>query len=161
MSNKMKKINFKILILCLLAVYSFAFIGSLLTSSNVNSAWYDSIQVSITPPNWVFPVVWNILFFLIALSLYLAWMKAKSKKTKKKLVLIFSINLILNVLWSFLFFYLQNPLFAFIELIVLWLSILAMIFVTHKTSKLSSYLLIPYLLWVSFASILNYLIAFA
>ncbi len=161
MPNKIKKINFKVLILCLVAVYSFALLGSLLTSSNVNSSWYDSIKPSITPPNWVFPVVWNILFFLIALSLYLSWMKAKSRKTKKKLVLVFSINLILNVLWSFLFFYLQNPLFAFFELIVLWLSILAMILVSYKINKVSSYLLIPYIVWLSFASILNYLISFA
>lgn len=153
--KKKKKINWKVLIISLLIVYGIAYLGSLFTDT---TGWYESVKPAITPPNYVFPIVWNILFFLIALSLYFAWIFGKQKR---KIALVFAINLFLNVLWSFLFFYLKNPLAAFIELIVLWFSILAMIIVVKKVSKLSAWLLMPYLLWVGFAGILNWLIVVA
>jgi len=154
----MKKINFKVLIICLILVYAVAFLGSIFTSQNTNSLWYESIKVNLTPPNWVFPIVWNVLFFLIALSLYFAWMENKSRK---KIAIVFGINFLFNVLWSVLFFTLKNPTWAFFELILLLLpSIVSMIFVTWKINKKSAYLLFPYLAWVSFAGALNYLIAF-
>jgi benzodiazapine receptor len=85
----------------------------------------------------------------------------KSKKKQKKIVaIVFGINLFLNTFWSYLFFELKKPNCAFFELILLWFSILSMIFVTRKIDKKSAWLLVPYLLWVSFAGILNYLIAF-
>ena len=153
----MKKINIPLLIICILIVFAVAFIGSLFTSPVTDSAWYLNNKPSITPPNVVFPIVWNILFFLIALSLYFSWNNAKNKKDKKKIAVVFGANFILNILWSVLFFTLQKPLLAFIELVALWFSILIMILITRKVSKISAYLLIPYLLWVSFAGILNLL----
>ena len=153
---KKRGINWKILISSLLIVYAVAFIGSIFTSQNTDSEWYQSIKPDITPPNWVFPIVWNILFFLIALSLYFAWINAKNPQ-KKKIALVFGINFILNILWSVFYFGMQNPLIAFIEIIFVLISILSMIFTTYKINKTSSYLLIPYLLWVGFASVLNYL----
>ena len=152
-------LNIKLLIICIVAVYAFAFIGSLFTSQNVNTDWYDSIKPSITPPSYIFPIVWNILFFLIAISLYLA-IKNSNPKFKTKIIIAFTINLILNALWSYVFFSMQNPSFAFYELLILWFSIISMIYFTYQSNKTSSYLLIPYFLWVSFAGILNYLIAF-
>jgi translocator protein len=152
-----KRINFKILVLSFIIVYSFAFLGSILTLKSVNSEWYDSIKPSITPPNWVFPVIWNILFFLIALSLFLSLTKAKNKNLKWKIKSIFGINLSLNVLWSFFYFYLKQPLYAFFDLILLWLSIIFMIYLVWKINKKSAWLLVPYLLWVTFAGVLNYL----
>lgn len=152
-----KKFNWKVLILSLVIVYLVAFIGSLFTSPVTDSDWYDSIRPTITPPNWVFPVVWNILFFLIGLSLYFSWVNSKSKNLKEKVAIVFGINFVLNIFWSVLYFGLKNPFYAFIEIIFLWLSILLMILVTYKIDKKASYLLIPYFLWVSFASILNYL----
>lgn len=162
----MKKVNWKVLFVCLLIVYLVAFIGSLLTTSSVNSSWYASIKPAITPPNWVFPIVWNILFLLISVSLYFAWTaKAKNKKEEKKnkikIAVVFGINLLLNLKWSFLFFYLQSPMLAFFELVLFEASIIAMIIITHKIRKVSAYLLIPYAVWVAFAGILNYLVAFA
>lgn len=154
-----KKVNWKVFITSLIIVYSVAFIGSLFTSGNVNSEWYESVKVSITPPNYVFPIVWNILFFLIALSLYFVWIKSK-KKQQKTIIGVYGINFILNILWSFLFFSQKNVSGAFYELIILWVSILAMIFVATKISRKSAWLLVPYLAWVSFAGILNYIIAF-
>ncbi|MFA5174500.1 MAG: TspO/MBR family protein [Candidatus Pacearchaeota archaeon] len=154
------KTNWKAFAVSLLVVYLIAFIGSIFTSSETDGDWYQSIRPSITPPNWVFPVVWNILFFLIAISLYFAWITAKDYKTKNRIIIVFGFNFILNVLWSVLYFGLRNPLFAFYEIIFLWLSIILMIYTTYKINRKSAYLLIPYLLWVSFAIILNYLSAF-
>ena len=158
---KMKKrINWKILVFSFIFVYLAAFIGSMLTFQETKTAWYESIKPSITPPNWVFPVVWNILFFLIALSLYFSLIAVKNRNFKLKIKFVFGINLFLNVLWSLFYFSFKNPVFAFFDLIALWLTILAMIFITYKADKKASLLLFPYLLWVSFAGILNYLSAF-
>lgn len=159
---KKKRFNFGIFILCLLIVFLFVGgIGSLFTSNNTNTDWYQSIKPSLTPPNWVFPVVWNFLFLLISISLYFAWTNSKDKLDKKKVALVFGINFILNILWSVLFFGLKMLQLAFVEVIIFWFSILAMILITRKISKKSAWLLIPYLLWVAFASILTYLAAFA
>ena len=150
----MKKINYKVLAISFVIIYLIAFIGSLFTSPVTSSQWYLENKPNITPPNYVFPIVWNILFFLIALSLYFAWTSSK-KKQKNKIALIFGANLILNALWSFLFFTLQKPLLAFVCLIAIWATILGMIYITYKIDKKASYILIPYLLWVSFAGVLN------
>jgi translocator protein len=151
-----KRINWNVFITCLVIIFLVAFIGSIFTSSETKSDWYDSIKPSITPPNYVFPIVWSILFFLIALSLYFSWVNSK-KNQKIKIILVFGINFLLNILWSILYFKIKNPTFAFYEIILLILSIFSMIFITSKISRKSAYLLIPYLLWVCFASVLNYL----
>jgi translocator protein len=150
------QINFKVLIICFAVVFLSAFIGSVFTSGNTDSSWYLENKPSITPPNFVFPIVWNILFFLIALSLYFAWMNSTSRQ-KWKLQLIFGANLISNILWSFLFFSLKNPLLALLDLSFLLATIIFMILFIYRINRVSSYLLIPYLLWVVFAGILNYL----
>ena len=147
-------INWKALIICLAVVYLVAFVGSIFTTSSVNSEWYNSTKPSITPPGWVFPIAWNILFFLIAISLYISWNKGKNKKI---VAWIYGVNLVLNGLWSYLFFGLKNPLAGFLDIILIWFSILVMIFYSWKIDKKAAWLLVPYLLWVSFASILNYL----
>jgi tryptophan-rich sensory protein len=156
---KKSKVNWKILISCFAVVYLVAFLGSLFTSSQINTSWYQSIKPSITPPNLVFPVVWNILFFLISLSLYSIWTKA-NKKAKTKIAILFGVNLFLNLFWSFLFFYLKNPVISFFEVVLLVLSTVSIIYYSWKINKCSSYLLIPYLVWLVFAGVLNYLIAF-
>jgi len=155
-----RRVNLKTLFFSFFPVYLTAFLGGIFTSSQVNSDWYQSVRLSITPPNWVFPLVWNILFFLIALSLYLSLTKTNDKIARTKIRLAFGVNLFLNLSWSFLFFYSQNPVFALFDLALLWISILFMIYVTWGVSKISSYLLIPYSMWIGFAGILNYLIVF-
>lgn len=154
---KNMKINWKIFIFCLVAVYATAFIGSIFTSGAVKSDWYESIKPALTPPSFVFPIVWNILFFLIALSLYFAFQGSRKKNEKRNVILVFSVNLILNILWSVLYFGLKNPLASFIEIFFLISSIILMIIITKKVSKKASYLLTPYLAWVCFAALLNYL----
>jgi len=154
------KVNWKVLIISLIIVYAVAFTGSLFTSPVTSSDWYESIRPALTPPNWVFPVVWNFLFFLIAISLYLSWTNSKKKGDKNKIAIVFGINLALNIFWSVLYFGLKNPTLAFFELILLWISIFLMIKTSFKINKTSAYLLVPYIIWVSFAGILNYLSAF-
>jgi tryptophan-rich sensory protein len=151
-----KKIKWRILIISLLIVCVVAFIGSIFTTKAVKSEWYQAIKPSITPPNWVFPVVWTALFFLIALSLYFNLISA-NKKRKNDIILVYGINFVLNIMWSVLYFGMKNPLISFFEIIALLVSIIAMIGVSNKISKKAGYLLIPYLLWVGFATILNYL----
>jgi len=162
-----KKFRIKIFIICLLVTFSLGFIGSVFTSGNSDSQWYESVKPDITPPSIAFPIVWNILFFLIALSLYFSWTKiqeiknkTKRKKHKKSIITVFGINFVLNILWSLIFFELRLTQLAFFELILLEASIIFMITTTWKINKTSSYLLIPYLVWVAFAGILNFLIAF-
>jgi len=148
-----KRIDWKKLIVSFVIVFLVAFIGSFLTR-NVKTSWYESIKPGLTPPNYVFPIVWNILFLLIALSLYFAW---KTGKKKKVVLELFAVNFILNVVWSLLFFELKNPLLAFIEIFFLLASILVLVVYLRKINKISSWMLVPYLIWVGFASVLNYL----
>lgn len=144
------KIYWKTLIFSIVIIFLVAYIGSQFTDIGV---WYESIKPSIAPPNFVFPIVWTILFILIALSFYLVLIKRKNNK----IIVIYGANFILNILWSSFFFYLKKPSFAFIEIIILFLSIVLMIHSAFKINKKAAYLLIPYLLWVAFAALLNYM----
>ena len=152
MNEKIKKVS-KFLI-SLAPPFLAAAIGSIFTSSSVGG-WFQGIQKpSFSPPNWIFGPVWTILFFLMGCSLYLVW--RSNKEGKKNAYLIFGIQLVLNVLWSALFFGFQNPGFAFAEIIVLWFFIIWNIFMFRKFSSNAAWLLAPYLLWVSFAAYLNF-----
>ena len=154
------KIHWNVLIFSFIIVFGIVgLIGSLFTSGETNSEWYSSTKTFLTPPNWVFPLVWNILFILIAFSLYFVWVYS-NKKQKKTVVIVYGMNFLFNMIWSFLFFKLKNPILAFIDILFVLITIILMIFVSGKIKKISSWMLIPYLLWVGFASILNGLIAF-
>lgn len=148
--------KFLVFFACILISYFVAFIGGLFTSSAVKSAWYESIKPALTPPNFVFPIVWNLLFFLIALSMYYAW-NASFKEQRKKIALMFLINFVLNISWSILYFGMQNPLKAFVDIILILISTSVLIVYLWKIDRRASALLIPYFLWVSFASVLNLL----
>ncbi|HTY43689.1 MAG TPA: TspO/MBR family protein [Patescibacteria group bacterium] len=155
--GKEGKFHLGLLTLCFVLVILVAVLGYFFTNTNVNSAWYDAIKPDLAPPSFVFPIVWSFLFFTMALSLYLCL----NKKENERMVLIaFSVNFLLNVVWSFLFFYLKNPVAAFFELILLWISIIFMIFVAYRTNKIAAYILLPYFFWVAFAGALNYISAF-
>ena len=131
-------------------------VGSLFTSPAI-SGWYATLQKpSFNPPNWVFAPVWTTLFLLMGIALYLVWISGAESKKKRTAILIFAVQLILNIFWSVLFFGLQSPLYAFIEIIILWLAILITIISFYKISKPAAYLLLPYILWVSFAAVLNF-----
>lgn len=149
----MVKVNYKVLVICVLIVLFVAGAGSFFTQ-NVKSSWYQSIKPSITPPNWVFPIAWSVLFALIAISLYFSWIRAKDRDM---IALAFGTNFFINITWSIIFFYLKSPYLAFFNVILLVFSIAMLLVVTRKISKTAFYLLIPYFLWVLFASVINYL----
>ncbi|OQA31167.1 MAG: TspO/MBR family protein [archaeon ADurb.Bin336] len=117
--------------------------------------WYAFINKPFfSPPNWLFAPAWIILFLLMGVALYLI-LESKSSNQKNLAIILFAMQFFFNVLWSFLFFGLKSPLLGLIGIIVLWFSILATILSFYKISKKAAYLLIPYILWVSFATILN------
>lgn len=149
--------RFFVFIIALAFSFGVAFIGSMITQEEVESDWYKSIKPSMTPPDFVFPIIWNILFFLIALSITFSWIFAHTRRQKQKLVLVYGVNLLLNLLWTFFYFGLHNPLLAFIDILLLIISIIAIMKVNWHMSRVSSWLILPYLLWVCFAAILNLL----
>lgn len=129
-------------------------LGSIFTISQIPT-WYATLnKPQFSPPNFVFGPVWTTLYFLMGLSLYLVLGK-KLKKEKNKIIFLFSLQLFFNFLWSFIFFGLHNPALAFVDIAMLWVSIIFLIIEFWKFSKPASLLLAPYLLWVSFASLLN------
>lgn len=131
-------------------------VGSLFTSNNIET-WYAFINKPfLAPPNWVFAPVWTLLFLLMGVSLYLIISQKKKNKNTKKALLIFSAQLVLNIFWSIMFFSWHEILPAFAEMISLWLMIAATMLIFYKINKTAAYLLVPYILWVSFALILNF-----
>jgi len=144
------------LLIAILGCQIAGIVGSLFTSPSIPN-WYATIEKpGFTPPNWVFAPVWTTLFVLMGVSAYLVWNKGLENKNVKMALLIFSIQLALNMLWSFLFFGLKSPLYAFFEILILWLVIMLTIVNFSRISKTASWLLIPYIIWVSFAAILNF-----
>jgi benzodiazapine receptor len=152
-------------------------VGGLFTAPAISSGWYAVLQKpSWSPPAWVFGPVWTTLYVLMGVAAWLVWMKMDSrrrdavkfalptmgrhakigKKDIRVALTIFGIQLSLNALWSIIFFGLKSPGWAFVEIVVLWSSIVATMFLFAKISRLAAWLLVPYILWVSFAGYLNY-----
>jgi len=128
-------------------------IGSLATQEGLSS-WYSTLEKPVfNPPNWVFGPVWTALYLLMGITLYLLW--TSKNKNKRTAIKWFSIQLALNAIWSPLFFGLHSILLAFIDISLLWLTLVINIITTLKVSKKAAYLLVPYLLWVTFALVLN------
>lgn len=143
-------------IISLLTPFIAAAIGSAFTFSEITT-WYEAInKPTWTPPNAIFGPVWTILYTLMGISLYLFWKSEKKVEVSKRGFILFFSQLALNTVWSILFFGLKNPLLALADIAVLWVLILMTILHFRKVNKLSAYLLIPYLLWVTFASLLNF-----
>lgn len=134
------------------------FLGSFFTRPAI-PAWYAGLQKPFfNPPNWLFAPVWTVLFFLMGISLYLIWEKMAKDERAKPAISVFALQLILNILWSFSFFGLHSPLFGFIVIVLLWFAILFTILKFRPISKEAGYLLLPYILWVTFATFLNFAI---
>lgn len=135
-------------------------LGAIFTTPSIPT-WYASlVKPSFNPPNWVFGPVWTTIYLLMGISLFVIWTtKEKSDKTKeirRTGLYFFFIQLILNILWSIVFFGGHSLIGGLIIIIILWLSILETIKRFSKTNKTAAFLLYPYLVWVSFASILNF-----
>lgn len=131
-------------------------LGSLFTARGVGTDWYENIRPEITPPDFVFPVVWAVLYLLLAVALSLAWLAHRGRR-RTVLALLFGANLGLNVAWSYLYFARRDPPAAFAALLLLWLTIAAPMLLARRRCRAVFFLLLPYLLWVSFAGVLNFL----
>ncbi|MEA2020393.1 MAG: TspO/MBR family protein [Patescibacteria group bacterium] len=139
----------------LLITLSAGGIGSIFTTPAIPT-WYETLKKpKFNPPGWVFGPAWTILYILISISFHLIWSTVGFEKNKKVLV-IFVIQLVLNALWSIIFFGLQNPALAFIEIVILWVAILLTLLNFYKLDRTAGLLLVPYLLWVTFAALLNF-----
>lgn len=142
----------------LTSIFICEFVGIVSTPFTIAAipTWYVMLTKPVfSPPNWVFGPVWTILYALMGISAYLIWIKGIQNKKIKMALLYFMIQLVFNFLWSFLFFGLHNPLLGLVDIIALWIAIACTIRMFYPLSKRAAYLLIPYILWVSFAGVLN------
>ncbi len=143
------------LIISLVLVQLVGITSSFSTRSSVSTWYVELVKPSFNPPGWVFGPVWTILYLMIGISLFLVWNKKKSLKTRKKAYWIFAIQLVLNWLWSIVFFGMQSPGLALLVIFSLWIFIILNLVFFYKISKTAGWLLVPYWFWVSFASVLN------
>lgn len=135
-------------------------------SASSGQGWYAMLEKpALSPPNWVFGPVWTILFALMGIALFFVWQRHSLIRANERMVrtwrlamFVFAFQLALNVLWSMMFFGLQSPAGAFAIIVSLWLAILATVLAFWKTSRPAAWLLVPYILWVSFAGYLNFAI---
>lgn len=140
------------------------FLGSVFTAPNIES-WYALLEKPFfSPPNWLFAPVWITLYALMGIAAFLVWSscaKATDGQTRKRIKIalgLYGAQLVLNALWSVIFFGLKNPGLAFFEILILWALILIVAVKFFKIEKAAGLLFIPYILWVTFAAILNFAI---
>lgn len=130
-------------------------LGSVFTVSSI-PAWYATLnKPPFAPPNWIFGPVWTLLYFLMGVAFYLIWKQGWKRKKVRTAGNYFLAQLGLNFIWSPIFFGLKSPLIALVVIIAMWALIIMTMKKFYPLSRLAFYLLIPYLLWVSFASVLN------
>lgn len=142
------------LTLCILLPLLIGGISGYASASGIN-IWYMGLNKPFfNPPNYLFGPVWSLLYILMGISFYRI-LQSTPNEIRRKAIIIFCIQLVLNFCWSFLFFRFQMLAISFIEIIIMWISIATMIYTFTKIDKTAAYLQIPYLLWVSFASVLN------
>lgn len=169
----------KKIIISIIICESAGVIGSIFTTPSIPT-WYASLQKpDFVPPNWLFAPAWITLFLLMGISLYLVWVKKwvseiptdhSARKPwnpiseklwlgswrEENAIAIFILQLVLNILWSAIFFGLKLPGLAFFEILMLWFAILYTIINFYRISKMAAFLLVPYILWVTFAAFLNF-----
>jgi tryptophan-rich sensory protein len=143
------------LVACIALCEGAGLIGAIFTTPAI-STWYATLKKpSFQPPNWLFAPAWTLLFLLMGIALYLIWNKGLPFAQVRTAVIFFAIQLALNILWSVLFFGAKLPLAGLIEIALLWVAILLTILRFWPLSRPAGILLLPYILWVSFATALN------
>jgi tryptophan-rich sensory protein len=149
--NKITKI-LAVVVTCL----AIGYFSGIVTKAAITT-WYPTLEKpSFNPPNWIFAPVWSMLYIMMGIAAGLVWDRIEfEKELVKKALIVFAIQLGLNALWSYLFFGLHNPMLAGIEIVLLWLMTFETYTQFSKINKIASYLLLPYLAWVSFAMVLN------
>lgn len=151
-----KKFQLIPFIICLLIPLLIGALGGLFTFESVKT-WYITLnKPSFNPPNNIFGPVWTTLYILMGIASYLVWRQRKTAIGYNWAVFIYIIQLILNLMWSFLFFYQHQIGFALVEIGILWLAIIINAMLFYRIHKVAGLLFIPYILWVSFASYLTY-----
>lgn len=131
-------------------------VGSFFTISAI-PGWYATLtKPALNPPSWLFGPVWITLYALMGISAYLIWQKGLDKKEVRIALWVFAVQLGLNSVWSIIFFGLKSPAWALVDIVTLWLCIIWMMILFWKISKPATLLIVPYILWVSFAIYLNY-----
>lgn len=131
-------------------------IGSLFTFSAIPT-WYSTLtKPDINPPNWLFGPVWTMLYILMGVSAGIIWSKGLASRQVKIALTVFAVQLVLNALWSIIFFGWQNLGLALVEIVILWLMIFVNIILFYRINSTAGYLLVPYILWVTFATYLTY-----
>jgi len=143
------------LVVSIVACQAAGAIGSLATTPNIPT-WYDTLEKPFfTPPSWLFAPAWITLYLLMAIAAFLIWRKGLGEEGVKTALVIFLVQLVLNALWSVVFFGLTSPLYGMVVILLLWVAILLTIIKFFRLSTTAGALLLPYILWVSFASALN------
>jgi translocator protein len=144
------------LVISLAACISAGLIGSIFTRGSI-STWYTFLQKpAFSPPNWVYAPVWFLLYILMGVSAFLVWRMGMKQFHVREGLVIFLIQLILNTFWSFAFFGLKSTIAGLLVIVPLWTAILLTIINFYRISRTASLLLLPYILWVSFATALNF-----
>ena len=145
------------LVVFLVLCFAAAGIGGAVTTPKI-ATWYAALtKPSWTPPNWIFGPVWSALYFCMAIAAWLVWRQGGVSNATLPLTL-FGFQLVLNVYWSCIFFGQENPCLAFVEVLLLWLAIAATMIEFWQRTRIAGNLFVPYLVWVSFASVLNFTI---
>jgi len=147
-----------LLILCIAIPLLAGVLGSFSTISSIPTWYAGLIKPVLTPPNWLFGPVWTTLYILMGIALYLVVREGTAKKPVQLGIIVFAAQLIVNVLWSMVFFGLQSPLLGLITILVLIALVLATIYFFYQVSRTAAALLIPYIAWVCIATYLNVMI---
>lgn len=142
------------LILCIALPLAVGAAGGFATATNVDT-WYTTLEKpAFNPPNWLFGPVWTTLYLLMGIGLFRI-LSHRPSQLRRQCVVVFGIQLFLNFWWSFLFFAFHLVGWAFVEIVLIWISVLSMILVWRRLDPVASWMQVPLLLWVTFASVLN------
>lgn len=155
--ENMARFNFAKLIVSVLLTVGLGTLSGLLTASEITTWYATLVKPSFNPPNFLFAPVWIILYTLMAISFYLIWNEEPSPKRDKALAL-FIIQMVFNILWSFIFFNQHAIFLAFLDIVLMWLFIIFSMVAFYKINPKASLLLVPYIIWISFAMLLNFAI---
>ena len=143
------------LVVSIMACLAAGAIGSIFTRQAIPT-WYATLEKpAFNPPNWLFAPVWTLLYILMGVAAFLVWRKGLDNRQGKIALIAFLVQLVLNALWSVVFFGLESPLYGLIVISVLWVAILFTVLKFYRISLAASVLMWPYLLWVTFAAVLN------
>jgi tryptophan-rich sensory protein len=143
------------LVVCIILCEGAGLLGAVFTMPRIRD-WYQTLKKpAFSPPDWLFGPAWTTLYLLMGIALFLVWSRGLGHSAVRLAVIIFAVQLVLNVLWSVLFFGMKLPLAGLIEIVLLWIAILLTIIYSSAVSRPAGILLVPYILWVSFATALN------